>query len=120
MQQWLIGVIAGGTIGICGGILVKLIETRQRRNAIVIITKAEITAIKEKTERFLEMKSDLDELRSSKPLWMSLAPELGFLSADQAVATRRAIILDMEMRESGKAEKAEECKRACQSALSLL
>jgi len=124
MQQGLIGVIIGGIIGICGGIsttiLVRLIETRQRRNAIVRITKAEITAIKERTERFLEGKSNLDELKSSKPLWMSLAPELGFLSANQAVATRRAIILDMEMRKTGKPEKAEECKKACQSALSLL
>lgn len=124
MEPELIGVIIGGIIGISGGILTivlfKLIETRQRRNSIVRITKAEITAIKEKAERFLEGKSDLEEVRSSAPLWMSLAPELGFLSVDQAVAARRAITLDMEMRKTGKQEKVEECKKACQLALNLL
>jgi len=115
MQPELIGVIIGGIIGISGGILTtilfRLMETGQRRNSVVRITKAEITAIKEKAERFLEGKSDLEEFKSSKPLWMSLAPELGFLSVEQAVATRRAITLDMEMRTTGKREKAEECKK---------
>lgn len=124
MQPELIGVIIGGIIGISGGILTtilfKLMETRQRRNSVIRITKAEITVIKEKTERFLEGKTDFEELKSSTPLWMSLAPELGFLSVDQAVAARRAITLDMEMRPTGKREKAEECKKACLIALSLL
>ena len=124
MQPELIGVIIGGIIGISGGILTtilfKLMETRQRRNSVVRITKAEITVIPEKAERFLEGKSDLKELKSSTPLWMSLAPELGFLSVDQAVAARRAITLDMEMRTTGKREKAEECKKACLIALNLL
>ena len=54
MQPELIGVIIGGIIGISGGILTtilfKLMETRQRRNSVVRITKAEITAINEKAE----------------------------------------------------------------------
>ena len=124
MQPELVGVIIGGIIGISGGILTtvlfKLMETRQRRNSIVRLTKAEITAIKEKAERFLEGKSDLEELKSSTPLWMSLAPELGFLSVDQADAARRAITLNMEMQITGKREKAEECKKACLIALNLL
>lgn len=124
MQAGLIGVIIGGIIGISGSILTiilfKIIEANQRRNSIIRITKAEITAIKEKAERFLEGKSNIEELRSSTPLWTSLAPELGFLSVDQAVAARRAITLDMETRKVGKQEKAEECKKACQLALKLL
>lgn len=124
MQPELIGVIIGGIIGISGGILAtifhKLVETRQRRDSIVKITKAEITAIKEKAERFLEGKSELEELRSSTPLWTSLAPELGFLAVDQAVAARRAIALDAEMRKIGNKEKTEDCRKACKSALSIL
>lgn len=124
MQVQLMGVIIGGVIGISGGILTsvvhRLIEHTQRRNSITKITKAEVTAIKEKAERFLEGKSDLEELRSSTPLWTSLAPELGFLSVEQAVASRRAITLDMEMRKIGNQEKAKECKKACELALNAL
>ncbi len=124
MESQLIGVIIGGIIGISGGILAsvvhRLAEARQRRNSIIRITKAEITAIKEKAERFLGGKSGVEELRSSTPLWMSLAPELGFLSVDQAVAARRAITLDMEMRKTASRQKVEECKKACELALNIL
>ncbi len=124
MESQLIGVIIGGIIGISGGILAsivhRLVEARQRRNSIIRITKAEVTAIKEKAERFLEGKSDVEELRSSTPLWMSLAPELGFLSVDQAIAARRAITLDMEMRKTGSRQKVAECIKACELALNIL
>ena len=65
------GVIVGGIIGISGGILAsavhRLIEAAQRRNSIVRVTKAEVTAIKEKADRFFEGKSDVEELASSTP-----------------------------------------------------
>ena len=97
------------------------IDKRRRRKSIISAATAEITAIKEKAERFINEKSSLDELKSSTLLWSgTLALELGFISIDQAVATRRAVTLDMEMRRTGRKEKAQQCIEACQYALELL
>jgi len=125
MGPELIGVIIGGIIGISGGLLNAIvfhqIDKRRRRKSIISTAIAEITAIKEKAERFINEKSSLDELKSSTPLWSgTLALELGFISIDQTVATRRAVTLDMEMRRTGRKEKAQQCIEACQYALELL
>lgn len=125
MGPELMGAIIGGIIGISGGlfnaIVFHQIDKRRRRKSIISTAIAEITAIKEKAERFIDEKSSLDELKSSTPLWSgTLALELGFVSIDQAVATRRAVTLDMEMRKTGRKEKAQQCIEACQYALDLL
>lgn len=124
MEPGLIGAVIGGVIGISGGILTTVlfhhIDKKRRRNSIINTAIAEITAVKKKAERFIKGESNLEELRSSTPLWSSsLALELGFISINQAVATRRAITLDMEMRKTGRKEKAEQCKKACQIALEI-
>lgn len=124
MEPGLIGAVIGGIIGISGGILATVlfhhIDRKRRRNSIINTAIAEITAIKEKAERFIKGKSNLEELKSSKPLWSSsLALELGFISINQAVAVRRAVTLDMEMRKTGRKEKAEQCIEVCQIALEI-
>ncbi len=75
----------------------------------------------EKATRFIEGKSNEEELKSSTPLWSgTLALELGFISIDQAVATRGAVVLDMEMRKTTRKKKAKQCIDACMHALKLL
>ena len=125
MGPEIIGVIIGGVIGISGGLLNAIvfhqIDKGRRRKSIISAAIAEITAIKEKAERFIDGKSDFAELKSSTLLWSgTLALELGFISINQAVAARRAITLDMEMRETGRKEKAQQCIEACKRALELL
>jgi len=125
MDSGLIGVIIGGVIGISGGVLNAIffhhIEKKRRRNSIISTAITEITAIMEKATRFIEGKSNEEELRSSTPLWSgTLALELGFISIDQAVATRRAVVLDTEMRKTTREKKAKECIEACRSAVDLL
>jgi len=125
MDSGLIGVIIGGIIGISGGVLNAIIfhflERKRRRKSIISTAVTEITAIMEKATRFIEGKSNEEELKSSMPLWSgTLALELGFISIDQAIATRRAVVLDMEMRETSREEKAQQCVEACIYALELL
>lgn len=125
MDSGLIGAIIGGIIGISGGVLnaiiFHLIEKKQRRNSIISTAVTEITAIMDKATRFIEGKSNEEELKSSTPLWSgTLALELGFISIDQAVATRRAVVLDMEMRKTTRKEKTKQCIEACMYALKLL
>ena len=125
MGPELIGAIIGGIIGISGGVLPTIIfhhiDKRRRRNSIISTAVTEITAIMEKATRFLERKSNEEELKSSIPLWSgALALELGFISIDQAVATRRAVVLDLEMRKTTREEKAKQCIDACMFALELL
>lgn len=125
MEPELIGAIIGGIIGITGGVfptlLFHIFEKRRRRKTTTRIIAAEITAIKEKAERFIKGQSNLEELKASTPLWStSLALELGFISANQAVAARRAVTLDMEMRTTGRKDKAEQCIEACKLVLKLL
>jgi len=125
MDSGLIGAIIGGIIGISGGVLptvlFHVLDRKRRRNSIIKLITSEITAIKEKAERFIKSKSNVEELKASTPLWSStLALELGFISSDQAIAARRAVTLDMEMRRTARREKAEECIDVCNLALELL
>ena len=124
MSPELWGVIIGGIIGVVGTLSTTLLTTtlsnRKRAKAIQAIAKGEITAIKEKAERFINGQSSTAGLSASTPMLTSIASELGFLSEDQAVALRRAVTLDMEMRKEESKEKAKLAVKACQEALILL
>jgi hypothetical protein len=120
-ELWaIIGVIIG-VIGTLSTILLTtILSNRRRAKSIKAIAKGEIIAIKEKAERFINGQSTSDGLRASTPMLISIAPELGFLSEDQAIALRRAVTLDMEMREELSIEKAMLAVKACEDALSIL
>lgn len=124
MSGELWGVVIGGVLGITSSLVTTLItiivSNRRRTKAIRAIAQAEITAIKEKAERFIAGQTSPDGFDASKPLLASLASELGFLSVTQAVALRRAVTLDMEMRKEKSAEKAHLAVLACEQALSEL
>ena len=68
----------------------------------------------------IEHVSTIKELGASSPMFVAIANEIGFLSPAQAVAFRRAVTLDMEMRIEGKKEKAAAAVEACREALSSL
>jgi hypothetical protein len=124
MSNELIAVIIGGLIGIFGSLSTTLtaiiLANRRRTRAIRAIAKGEVVAIKEKAERFLSGKSSKVGLCASTPMLTSIASELGFLSEDQAVALRRAVTLDMEMRKEESKPKAELTIQACEQALRTL
>lgn len=124
MSAELWGVVIGGVIGVVGGLATTLFTTilsnRRRAKAIRAIAKGEITAIKEKAERFIGGQSSAAGLGASTPMLTSIASELGFLSENQAVALRRAVTLDMEMRKEESKDKAKLAVKACEDALSIL
>lgn len=124
MSAELWGVIIGGIIGVAGTLSTTFLTTtltnRRRAKAIRAIAKGEIIAIKEKAERFIDGQSSKAGLGASTPMLTSIASELGFLSEEQAVALRRAVTLDMEMRKEESKEKAKLAVQACEDALSIL
>jgi len=124
MSSQLFSVIIGGIIGIIGSlsttIVITISSNRKRAKAIRVIAKGEITAIKEKAERYIIGKSSKTGLSASVPLLTSIASEIGFLSEAQAIALRRAITLDMEMRKEETKEKAQIAVQACDEALRVL
>ncbi|MHC4193750.1 MAG: hypothetical protein ACYSTF_10010 [Planctomycetota bacterium] len=124
MTAELWGVIVGGIIGVVGTlsttVLTITFSNRRRAKAIQAIAKGEIVAIKEKAERFIDGRSSRAGLGASTPMLTSIASELGFLSEDQAIALRRAVTLDMEMRKEESKEKARLAVKACEDALSIL
>ena len=123
MSSQVVAVIAGGAIGITGSMgatfLILILSNRRRTLAIRAIVEAEVIAMKEKAQRYIDGNSTLKELGASTPMLTSVASEIGFLSPAQAVAFRRSVTLDMEMRIEGKKEKAAAVE-ACQEALSSL
>ena len=123
MSTELIAVIIGGAIGTIGSLattlLLSTLKNRQHAKSIQAITKAEIIAIKEKTQRFIDSQSTAEELSASTPMLASIAPQLGDLSPEQAIAFRRTVTLDIEMRQSKTKEKAVTTIKACEEALSL-
>ncbi len=124
MSEQLLGVIIGGVIGVVGSLSTTMVVTissnRKRAKAIRAIAKGEIIAIKEKAERYINGKSSKVGLGASTPMLTSIASELGFLSDEQAIALRRAITLDMEMRKEETTEKAQIAIQACEEALRAL
>ena len=124
MSAELLGVLIGGIIGIIGGlsttVLVTTLSNRRRARAIRAIAKSEIVAIMEKAERFINQQSSSAGLGASTPMLTSIASELGFLSEEQAIAFRRAVTLDMEMRKEETKDKAKLAVQACEQALYVL
>ena len=124
MPPELLGVIIGGAIAIIGSLgttlLVTALSDRRRAKAVRIIAKGEVTAVKEKAQRYLDEQSTPAELGASTPMLTSLVTELGFLSEVEAIAYRRVVTLDMEMRKEGSGEKAELTVKACDQTLRAL
>lgn len=124
MSTELIAVIIGGAIGTIGSLgttlLLNALKNRRHVKSIRAIAAAEITAIKEKAQRYVNGKSELVELSASTPMLTSIASELGYLSPKQVIAFRRVVTLDMEMRTAGNKDKAILTVEACTEALSYL
>ena len=124
MSTQLIAVIIGGIIGVIGSlsatIVIMIGSNRRRAKAIRAIAKGEVVAIKEKAERYLSGQSTKAGLDASSPMLVAIAPELGFLSEKQAIAFRRAITLDMEMRKEETMDKVKLAVQACEEALRVL
>ncbi len=124
MDTQLLAVIIGGIIGVIGSlsttIVVMISSNRRRAKAIRAIAKGEVIAIKEKAERYINGQSSKAGLGASTPMLTSIASELGFLSEEQAIALRRAVTLDMEMRKEETIEKAQLSVQACEEALRVL
>ncbi len=124
MSTQLLAVIIGGIIGVIGSLSTTIVITinsdRRRAKAIRTIAKGEVIAIKEKAERYIGGQSSKAGLGASTPMLTSIASELGFLSEKQAIALRRAVTLDMEMRKEETIEKAQLAVQACEGALRVL
>ncbi len=124
LNEQLSGVITGGILGIMGTlsttIVVVVASNRRRAKAICPIVRAEVTAIKEKAERYVAGTSSKDELCASTPMLTSIASEIGFLSEQQAVDFRRAVTLDMEMRKVASKDKTLAAIDACEICLESL
>jgi gas vesicle protein len=124
MSAELIGVMVGGAIGIIGTliatIITRVMDGKRNRKSIVAIAAAEVVAIKEKAQRYLNDSSSAEELGASEPMLTSIASQLGYLTVNEAVALRRTITLDMELRIAGNKEKATQTIEACREALSTM
>ena len=124
MSTQLLPIIIGAAIGIIGSLSTTMVVTinsnRRRAKAIRAIAKGEIIAIKEKAERYINSQSSKAGLGASTPMLTSIASELGFLSEAQAIALRRVVTLDMEMRKEQTLEKAQLAVQACEDALQVL
>ena len=82
---------------------------------------AEIVAIKEKAQRFLDGVSTMEEVGASTPMLTTIASEIGYLKVEQVVSFRRAITLDLELRKTSdilkSRKKASSVVIACDDAL---
>ena len=120
----LLGVIIGGLIAIIGSVIATwwatYLEYKRRRQCIVGLVKAEVTAAKEMSQRFRYGLSTLKEIQNATPLWKSMPPDISFLTEEQAVAARRALTLHFELQAIGDKAKAEMCIIACEEALAKL
>ena len=94
--------------------------TEDQIKSIKGIILGETIAIKEKAQRYLDGNSTIEELRASTPMLTSIASELQYLNPNQIIAYRRAVTLDMEMRETGKKEKLLSAIEACDEVIKLL
>ncbi len=124
MSSELVAVIVGGALGILGTfvatLLAVIIGDRKNRKYIKTIAAGEIVAIQEKAERYLEGQSGVKELAASTPMLTSIASQLGYLSPVEAVAYRRAVTLDMELRQSPDADRAQCTVEVCERAKRVL
>ena len=124
IQPEIIAAAVGGVIGIVGALsatsFATLFEHKRQKASIKAIIAAETTAIQERAQRFLAGKSTPDELAASTPMLTSIAVQFGYLSLEQAIAYRRSVALDMELKKSGNQEKAEDTVSACNEMMRLL
>ena len=94
--------------------------SKKKKASISAIVAAETIAIQERAQRFLEAKSNPDELAASTPMLTSIAVQFGYLSVQQAIAYRRVVALNMELKKSKSPEKAEETVSACTDTMHLM
>lgn len=124
MSEQIVGVIIGAVIGSLSSLITALflsdLSNRRRRKSIQTIAVAEVVAIMEKAQRYIDEQSDKTELSASTPMLISIASEIGPLPPKQAIAFRRAVTLDMEMRITGKKEKAQMAISACEEAMNVI
>ena len=77
MSGEIVGVIMGAIIGSMSSlsttVLVSILKNRGRAKSIRAIAAAEITAIKEKCQRYIVGGSDREELSASSPMLTSIA-----------------------------------------------
>jgi ABC-type lipoprotein release transport system permease subunit len=124
MSPEIIAVVIGSIIGtVCtllATLLIKGMEDNRRSKSVKAFVKAEITAIKDKAERYLEGESSPEELSASTPIYSgNIMSEIGYLTPNQVISFRRAVTLDMEMRKDREKDKAKLTMQACEKALKL-
>ena len=124
MSEEMTGVIIGAIIGAMSSLMATLclsiLSNRKRAKSIRAITAAEVMAIMEKAQRYVDGGSTREELSASTPMLVSIASEIGYLSEEQVISFRRAVTLDMETRKEGNKEKAKVTIDACRAALRCL
>ncbi len=80
MSEQIVAVIVGAVIGSLSSILITIVlsdlKDRKRKKSIRAITAAEVTAIMEKAQRFIDEQSDPEELSASTPMLTSIASEI--------------------------------------------
>ena len=121
MSSELQAVIAGGIIGILGGILTSGFalwwNERKAKKAIANAIIAQIKFAKGKVKRYKSGEITLSEFAAGKPLFKAFAENVGNLSAKQAIDSTEALLLYFEFAESGKIERADDVINACDKAL---
>lgn len=124
MSTELIAVIVGAVIGafcsLATALSLNIMQNRKSASSIRAVVIAEITAIMEKAQRYIDGQSTESELQASTPMLTSIASQIGHLSPKQAIAFRRTVTLDMEMRKGTSKDKAAATVHACQEALNTL
>jgi len=121
MSSELLAVIAGGAIGILGGLLTSGLglwwSERKAKKAISTAIVAQIKFAKGKVKRYKAGEITLPEFAAGKPLFKAFADNVGNLSPKQATDSTEALLLYFEFAESGKIERADEVIAACDKAL---
>ena len=116
----IVGIAIGVLVGIVGSAVLVSDDATGNRTRVRSFVIGEVTAIKEKAQRYVDGRSSAEELKASTPIVSSVASELGLLSELEVVGFRRAVTLDMEMRREGSKEKAKAAIVACDDVLSIL
>ena len=120
MFALIVGAVIGALCSLGSTLSLNILANRRRAKSIRAITAAEIMAIMEKAQRYIEGQSTREELSASTPMLVSIASEIGYLSPEQVIAFRRTVTLDMETRKEGKKDKAKATVEACKAALNSL
>lgn len=123
MSNELLAVIVGGSVGILGSLLTTLLglwwSARRTRSAISNAIIAQLEFAKDKAHRYKQGDLSEDELKAGRPLFKALADNVGYLSAEQATESSKALLMYFEFAQSGKITRADEVIAACTQALKL-